>query len=78
MQRWLGRWKMRSGSCNASFICSLLPVQALAIVLLLLSGRFVAAHRHEIRQQVIGIVTEVSVYILAPHSDAVTDGHDLM
>jgi hypothetical protein len=24
------------------------------------------------------IVTEVSVYILAPHSDAVTDGHDLM
>jgi protein TonB len=37
---------------------------ALVIALLLASGRFVTSHRHEIHQQVIGIVTEISPYIL--------------
>ncbi len=45
----------------------------LAIVLLLVSGRFVVTHRHEIRQQVVGIVTEVSPYIL-PSSATRTGG----
>ncbi len=50
---------------RSSFVLSFLA-HTLAIVLLLVSGRFVAIHRQEIRQQVIGIVTEVSPYILPP------------
>lgn len=52
---------------KSSFVLSFLG-HTLAIVLLLVSGRFVVTHRHEIRQQVIGIVTEVSPYILPPSS----------
>ena len=50
---------------GSTFVLSFLA-HSLAVALLLVSGRFVAAHRHEIRQQVIGIVTEVSPYILSP------------
>ena len=58
---------------RSTFVFSFL-VHALAIVLLLLSGRLVATHRHEIRQQVIGIVTEVSPYILPPSASKAGGG----
>lgn len=50
---------------RSSFVLSFLG-HALAIALLLASGRFVAAPRHEIRQQVIGIVTEVWGWMKRP------------
>jgi periplasmic protein TonB len=50
---------------RSSFVLSFLG-HTLAIAVLLASGRFVAAHRHEIRHQVIGVVTEVGSYILPP------------
>lgn len=56
-----GLYKTRKSTLVLSFLA-----HALAIVLLLVSGRFVAAHRPEIRQQVVGIVTEVSPYLLPP------------
>jgi hypothetical protein len=43
---------------GSTFFLSLL-IHALAIVLLVLSGRVVVTHRHEIHQQVINLVTEV-------------------
>jgi TonB family protein len=46
----------------------------LAVVLLVLAGRFVAEHRHEVRQQVIGIVTDVSPYILPPSASKAGGG----
>ncbi len=58
---------------RSSFVLSFLA-HGLAIVLLLLSGRFVAAHRHQIRQQVIGIVTEVSPYVLPPSASKAGGG----
>jgi periplasmic protein TonB len=58
---------------KSTFVFSFLA-HALAIVLLLLSGRFVAAHRHEIRHQVIGIVTELSPYILPPSASKAGGG----
>ncbi|HMK22743.1 MAG TPA: hypothetical protein VK466_10440, partial [Terriglobales bacterium] len=50
---------------KSTFVFSF-AAHALAVAMLLVSGRFVAAHRHEIRQQVVGIVTEVSPYLLPP------------
>jgi hypothetical protein len=50
---------------RSSFVLSFLG-HMLAIAVFLAAGRFVAVHHHEIRQQVIGIVTEVSPYILPP------------
>jgi len=56
-----GLYKTRGSIFLLSFL-----VHVLAIVLLQVSSRLVATRRHEIRQQVIGIVTEVSPYILPP------------
>ncbi len=64
-----GLYKIR----RSTFVLSFLG-HALAIALLLASGRFVAVHRHEIRQQVIGIVTEVSPYILPPSASKAGGG----
>jgi periplasmic protein TonB len=50
---------------RSSFVLSFLG-HMLAIAVFLAAGRFVAVHHHEIRQQVIGIVAEVSPYILPP------------
>jgi len=50
---------------RSSFVLSFLG-HTLAIAMFLAAARFVAAHHHEIRQQVIGIVTEVSPYVLPP------------
>ncbi len=50
---------------RSSFVLSFVG-QTLAIAVFLLSSRFLVAHRHEIHQQVIGIVTDVSPYILPP------------
>lgn len=58
---------------RSTFVLSFVA-HALAIVLLLLSGRFVALHRHEIRQQVIGVVTEISPYILPPSASKTGGG----
>lgn len=41
-------------------------IHTLGLVLLLSSGSYVTAHRHEIRHQVVGIVTDLSPYILPP------------
>jgi hypothetical protein len=49
-------------------------VHALAIVLLLVSGKFVTTHRHEIGRQLVGIVTEVSPYILPPSASKAGGG----
>jgi periplasmic protein TonB len=51
----------------STFILSFL-VHVLAIVVLLTSGSYVMHHRAEIKQQVIGLVSDVSPYILPPAS----------
>jgi periplasmic protein TonB len=56
-----GLYATRRGTFVLSFLA-----HAVVIGLLFWSARFVAVHRHEIRQQVISIVTEVSPYILPP------------
>ena len=50
---------------RSTFFLSFLA-HTLAVALLLLAGRFVAEHRPEVRQQLIGIVTDVSPYVLPP------------
>ena len=64
-----GLYRIRRSSFVFSFVG-----QTLAIALFLVSARFVAAHRHEIRQQVIGIVTDVSPYILPPSASKAGGG----
>ncbi len=54
-------------SHRSTFVLSYLGHLA-AVGLLLAGGRFVAAHRHEIRQQVISLATEVSPYVLPASS----------
>jgi len=61
------------GIRRSSFVLSFVG-QTLAIAVCLVSARFVAAHRHEIRQQVIGIVTDVSPYILPPSASKAGGG----
>ena len=58
---------------RSSFVLSFLG-HALAIAVFLVSARFVAAHRYEIGQQVIGIVTDVSPYILPPSASKAGGG----
>lgn len=50
---------------RSAFALSFLA-HALALTVVLTSGRYLVANRHEIRQQVVGIVTDVSPYILPP------------
>ena len=50
---------------RSTFVFSFLG-HSLAVILFLLSGRYLAVHRHEIRSQVTEIVTDVSPYILPP------------
>ena len=54
-----GQYKTRRSMFVLSFLA-----HTLAVAFLVLAGRFVAEHRHEVRQQVIGIVADVSPYIL--------------
>lgn len=56
-----GQYRARRETFVFSFLA-----HALVIVLLWTSGRYLVAHHHEIRQQGIGIVTDVSPYILPP------------
>src|SRR5512135_2621948 len=58
---------------RSSFVLSFLG-HTLAIAVLAASGRLVATHRHETRQQVIGIVTELSPYILPPSASKAGGG----
>jgi len=64
-----GLYRIRRSSFLLSFVG-----HTLAIAVLLVSARFVAAHRHEIRQQVIGLVTDVSPYILPPSASRAGGG----
>jgi periplasmic protein TonB len=50
---------------RSSFVVSFLG-QTLAIAAFLLCSRFFVAHRNELRRQVVGIVTDISPYILSP------------
>ncbi len=54
-----GLYRRRGSTFVLSFVA-----HTLATAVLLVSGRFVATHRQEIRQQVVSLVTEVSPYIL--------------
>ena len=56
-----------------SFVLSFL-VNALGLAVLLTSGSYLVEHRREIRQQVIGIVTDVSPYILPPSASRAGGG----
>jgi TonB family protein len=58
---------------GSTFVLSF-AIHALAIVLFLVSGRFVAAHHREIRRQMTDIVTEVSPYILPPSASKAGGG----
>ncbi len=58
---------------GTTFFLSFL-IHTLAIALLVLSGRVVVTHRHEIHQQVINLVTEVSPYILPPSASKAGGG----
>ncbi len=56
-----GVYKVRGSTFVLSFL-----IHAFAIVLLVVAGRIVALHRQDIRQQIVGLVTEVSPYTLPP------------
>ncbi len=58
---------------RSSFVLSLL-VHTLGLALLLTSSRYLVEHHHEIRQQVIGVVTDVSPYILPPSASKAGGG----
>jgi periplasmic protein TonB len=64
-----GQYKTRRGTFVLSFLA-----HTLAVALLVLSGRFVAQHRHELRQQPIGIVTDVNPYVLPPSASKAGGG----
>jgi periplasmic protein TonB len=52
-------YKVRKSTFVLSFLSHLL-----ILVLVVASGRFVVAHRHEIQQQVVALITDVSPYVL--------------
>ena len=54
-----GLYRTKRSTFFVSFVA-----HALVLVLLFLSGRYVTVHRRELQQQVIGVVTEISPYIL--------------
>ncbi len=64
-----GQYKTRRGA----FVVSLLT-HLLAIALLVVSGRFIAARPHEIRQHVIAVVSDVSPYVLPPSTSKAGGG----
>lgn len=64
-----GLYKTQSFSFVLSFL-----VHTLLLLLLLSSGRYLVAHRHEIRQQVVGVVTDVSPYFLPPSASKAGGG----
>lgn len=64
-----GQYRARGSMFVLSFLA-----HTLAVALLVLVGRFVAEHRHEVRQQVIGIVTDVSPYVLPPSASKAGGG----
>jgi protein TonB len=57
---------------GSTFVLSF-AAHTLAAVLFVVSGRFVVTHRHEIREQVVGLVTDVSPYVL-PASKSASGG----
>ena len=58
---------------RSTFVFSFL-VHALGLALLLTSGRYLVEHHREIRQEVIGIVSDVSPYILPPSASKAGGG----
>ncbi len=69
----LGRGYALYDTKRSAFVLSFVA-HALALVLLLISSRYLVAHRHEIRQQVVGIVTDISPYILPPSASKAGGG----
>jgi periplasmic protein TonB len=61
------------GTRKSSFVLSFIG-HTLAIALFVASGRFVAARPHQIRQQVVHIVTDVSPYTLPPSASKAGGG----
>jgi hypothetical protein len=57
---------------GSTFVLSF-TAHALAAALLVVSGQFVATHRHELHQQVVGLVADVSPYVL-PASRSASGG----
>ena len=64
-----GQYRTRRSTFVLSFLA-----HTLVVALVVLAGRFVTEHRHEVRQQVIGIVTDVSPYVLPPSEFKVGGG----
>ena len=64
-----GLYRTRRSSFFLSFVG-----HTLVIAVFLVSSRFVVAHHHEIRQQVIGVVTDISPYILPPSASKAGGG----
>jgi TonB family protein len=56
-----GLYRTKKSTFALSFLA-----HGLMVVLLLTSGRYLAIHRHEIRQQVSSLVTDISPYVLPP------------
>jgi hypothetical protein len=64
-----GQYRTRASTFVFSFLA-----HTVAVALLVLAGRFAAEHRHEVRQQVISIVTDVSPYVLPPSASKAGGG----
>ncbi|HUI55943.1 MAG TPA: energy transducer TonB [Bryobacteraceae bacterium] len=58
-----GAYQVRRETFVVSFL-----LHVVAVVLIVVSGSFVYTHREEIKQQVTGIVTDISPYVLPPAS----------
>lgn len=58
---------------NSAFLLSLL-IHTLALVALFTAGRYIAAHRHETQRPTVGLVTDISPYILPPSLSRVGGG----
>ena len=58
---------------RSAFVLSFLG-HALAVALLLVSSRYLIAHHRDIRQHVVGIVTDISPYILPPSASKAGGG----
>ena len=64
-----GLYRTRGSTLGLSFV-----LHGLAIMLFLLSTRFVAPHRHDIPQRVIGLIAEISPHILPTSASAAGGG----
>jgi periplasmic protein TonB len=64
-----GLYRTRRNIFGLSF-----AVHTLAVVVLVLSARFMVTHRREIRQQIVTLLTETSPYVLPPSASKAGGG----